>query len=146
MKFVSHVLLPGEIPELEHVIQEIDMTLMTPLRAAYYLMSSDEIDDSMVEQMLFVILGQWVDFEKELFEYINDIEATRKKVKESTAATKDSIFENARFWEYVAQIKIDGHDPANVLESWLKKHNPDHFKDPAELPEAADKGVQHADQ
>ena len=35
---------------------------------------------------------------------------------------------NDRFWEYVEQIKIDGHDPADVLETFLAKHNPDFFK------------------
>ena len=42
---------------------------------------------------------------------------------------QQSIFENDRFWEYVAQIKIDGHDPADILEAWLKEHKPDYFND-----------------
>jgi hypothetical protein len=45
---------------------------------------------------------------------------------------QQSIFENDRFWEYVAQIKIDGHDPADILETWLKEHNPEHFEDSEE--------------
>jgi hypothetical protein len=35
---------------------------------------------------------------------------------------------NNRFWEYVEQIKLDGHDPSDVLETWLAKHNPEFFK------------------
>ena len=41
----------------------------------------------------------------------------------------ETIFDNDRFWEYVAQLKIDKHDPADVLESWLKEHKPDYFED-----------------
>jgi len=37
----------------------------------------------------------------------------------------DSILGNDRFWEYVAQIRIDGADPADILEVWLKEHNPE---------------------
>jgi hypothetical protein len=54
--------------------------------------------------------------------------------KTATSATKDkeaSIFENHRFWEYVAQIKIDGHDPADILEPWMKKHHPEYFEEEA---------------
>jgi len=39
-----------------------------------------------------------------------------------------SIFEDNRFWEFVAQIKIDKHDPADILEAWLKEHKPDYFE------------------
>jgi len=42
-----------------------------------------------------------------------------------------STFDNDRLWEYVAQLNIDGHDPADVLEAWLKEHNPDYFDDEA---------------
>ena len=41
---------------------------------------------------------------------------------------KTDLFGNDRFWEYVDQIKLDGHDPADVLETFLAKHNPDFFK------------------
>jgi hypothetical protein len=40
-----------------------------------------------------------------------------------------AIIGNARLWEYCAQIKIDGHDPADILEAWLKEHNPEFLED-----------------
>ena len=50
--------------------------------------------------------------------------------KESKEVTKPkSIFEDPRFSEYVAQIKIDGHDPVDILESWLKEHSPEFLED-----------------
>jgi hypothetical protein len=58
--------------------------------------------------------------------------------KTATSATKDkeaSIFKNHRFWEYVAQIKIDGHDPADILEPWMKKHHPEYFEDSDDVAE-----------
>jgi hypothetical protein len=44
-------------------------------------------------------------------------------------AKPQSTFEDPRFWEYVAQIKIDKHDPADILEAWLKEHNPAFLED-----------------
>jgi len=40
-----------------------------------------------------------------------------------------SIFEDDRFLMYVAQIRLDGHDPADILKVWLKEHNPEFLKD-----------------
>jgi len=79
MKFVSLYLGPGEIPEIDQVIQEIDMTLMTPLKAAYYLLGSEEFAEGIVENMLFVILGKWKDFQEELIQYVYEIETARKR-------------------------------------------------------------------
>ncbi len=42
---------------------------------------------------------------------------------------EQSIFDDHRFWEYVAQIRIDKHNPADILEAWLKEHKPDYFED-----------------
>jgi hypothetical protein len=42
---------------------------------------------------------------------------------------RQSIFDDDRFWEYVIQIRLDGHDPVDVLEDWLKEHNPEHFQE-----------------
>jgi len=106
MQFVSHHLEPGELPEVEHVVTEIGMTFMGPLRAAYYLIDSEEFeagDNGLVRQMLFVILGKWIDFEKELFEYINEIEAARKGGKESE---KDALLKNL--------AEITGVDPEDI--------------------------------
>ena len=44
---------------------------------------------------------------------------------------RQSIFENDRLWEYVMQIKLDKHDPADILEAWLRK-NTDYFDDEAD--------------
>ena len=52
-----------------------------------------------------------------------------------------SIFENDRFWEYIAQIQIDRHDPADILEPWMKKHHPEYFEDEENV--AAQGEVQH---
>jgi hypothetical protein len=40
-----------------------------------------------------------------------------------------SIFDDGRFWEYVIQIRLDGHNPVDILEAWLKEHNPEHFEE-----------------
>ena len=40
-----------------------------------------------------------------------------------------STFQDPRFSEYVAQIKVDGHDPIDILEAWLKEHNPEFLED-----------------
>ena len=45
---------------------------------------------------------------------------------------QQTIFDDHRFWEYVAQIKIDKHDPADILEAWLKENKPDYLEDEAE--------------
>jgi len=44
-------------------------------------------------------------------------------------AKPQSTFEDPRFSEYVAQINIDGHNPVDILEAWLKEHNPEFLKD-----------------
>ena len=44
-------------------------------------------------------------------------------------AKPQSTFEDPRFSEYVAQINIDGHKPVDILEAWLKEHNPEFLKD-----------------
>lgn len=40
-----------------------------------------------------------------------------------------SLFDNDRLWEYVAQLNIHRHDPADILEAWLKGHQPVYFED-----------------
>jgi hypothetical protein len=40
-----------------------------------------------------------------------------------------AIIGNDRLWECCAQIKIDGHDPADILEAWLREHNPEFLED-----------------
>jgi hypothetical protein len=46
-----------------------------------------------------------------------------------TKGKEASTFEDARFWDCVAQIKIDGHNPADILKAWPKERNPKHFED-----------------
>ena len=128
MKFVSHHLLPGEIPEVEHVINEIGMVFMGPLRAAYYLMGSEEFElnnNGLVEQMLFVILGKWIDFEKELFQYINKVEAARKGDEESK---KDNLIKKLAETMGVDPEDIEGdreysiRDLEQIKSFWLYIH------------------------
>jgi hypothetical protein len=61
---------------------------------------------------------------------LNEILEKGKAEKGVKKKAKD-IFGNDRFWEYVAQLKIDKHDPADILEAWLKEHNPDYFEETA---------------
>ena len=134
MEFVSHHLEPGEIPEVEHVINEIGMVFMGPLRAAYYLMGSEEFeagDNGLVEQMLFVILGKWIDFEKELFQYINEVEAAKKGDKESK---KDNLIKELAEIAGVDPEWIEGDreysvkDLEQIKSFWLYIHRDRHKK------------------
>jgi len=121
MKFVSHHLLPGEIPEVAHVVTEIGMTFMGPLRAAYYLMGSEEFElnnNGLVEQMLFVILGKWIDFEKELFQYINKVEAARKGDEESK---KDNLIKELAEIASVDPEDVEGNREYSVKQLELIK-------------------------
>jgi len=52
---------------------------------------------------------------------------TDPEIKEESKS--QSTFSDPRLWEYFAQIKIDGHEPADILEAWLKEHNPEYFED-----------------
>jgi len=51
------------------------------------------------------------------------------KVEERIGTNFGAIIGNDRLWEYYAQIKIDGHEPADILEAWLKEYNPEFLED-----------------
>ena len=58
---------------------------------------------------------------EESCEIIRNLEQSKAEEE----AKRKSIFEDPRFMMYVAQINIDGHNPVDILESWLKEHNPE---------------------
>ena len=66
-----------------------------------------------------------------IWEIANDIETINDALcpDKSPKPKPESTFRDPRFWEYVAQINIDGHNPTDILEAWLKENNPDFLKD-----------------
>jgi hypothetical protein len=52
-----------------------------------------------------------------------------QKIRSESDSKKGSVFENDRLVEYAIQIRLDKHDPADILESWLKENKPDYFND-----------------
>jgi len=123
MRLISDLLEPGQKPSINQVLDEIQMVCMNQFRAAYELFTSDDFCQGTVENLLFVTLGMWDKLSDEISGCFED---TKKE---------QSIFNDHRFWEYVAQLKIDKHDPADILEAWLKEHNPEYFEDTTESTE-----------
>jgi len=130
MRLISECQEPVQKPSISQILDEIEMVCIHPFRAAYELLTSDDFCQGTVENLLFATLGMWEKLSDEISECFSE---RRKKTMEAftkmTAEEQVSIFANDRFWEYVAQLRIDKHDPADILESWLKEHNPDYFKD-----------------
>jgi len=116
MRLISECQEPVQKPSISQILNEIQMVCINQFRAAYELLTSDDFSQGTVENLLFVTLGMW----DKLTDEISECFEGRKT---------QNIFNNDRFWEYVAQIKIDKHDPADILEAWMKEHNPDYFKD-----------------
>ena len=123
MRLISDLLEPGQKSSINQVLDEIQMVCMNQFRAAYELFTSDDFCQGTVENLLFVTLGMWDKLSDEISGCFED---TKKE---------QSIFNDHRFWEYVAQLKIDKHDPADILEAWLKEHNPEYFEDTTESTE-----------
>jgi len=71
MKLISDILGPGEKPTIDQIIDEIEMVFMQPIRTAYDILSCDEINDgrASAENLLYVTLGHWEQFSKEISEY-----------------------------------------------------------------------------
>jgi hypothetical protein len=68
MEFISDILEPGEKPKIGQIIDEIEMVFVQPVRTAYDILASDEINDGSAENLLYVTLGHWKKFSKELLE------------------------------------------------------------------------------
>ena len=66
MKLISDILGPGEKPTIDQIIDEIEMVFMQPVRTAYDILACDEINDGSAENLLYVTLGHWEKFSKEI--------------------------------------------------------------------------------
>jgi|GEM_PF-1371840 len=66
---------------------------------------------------------------KETREKLKEIDNSNHKPEQDKVEIPKSLFDNDRLWEYVAQLMIHRHDPADILEDWLKENKPDYFND-----------------
>ena len=79
------------------------------------------------------VLGYWLwDVRDNVQALLDKIEARQEMPKigndleqpeggEETAANSESPFTDPRFWKYATQVD----NPTDVLETWLKEHNPE---------------------
>ncbi len=81
MEFISHPIDPGEMPDPWIVVEEIDMVFFTHLQAMYYLMSDENLlnSASLVEQMMFVFLAQWKNWQDDFFKHIKKVETVNER-------------------------------------------------------------------
>jgi len=111
-------------PSSIQITDEINMTVIAPIRVIYELFMGNPDDELMVNPRAIGAVANTLFSALERWEQLSGYLCKPKK-----EAKPQSTFDDHRFWEYVAQIKIDGADPADILEAWLKEHNPEFLKD-----------------
>jgi len=117
IKKVSMENVTGLADEFTHLIDKIGYLLRE--------IGSEGVDDDLVVCLAFDALENSKKKSDELWE---KIKADNCKPDPEKIEIPKDIFDNDRLWEYVAQIQIDKHDPADVLEAWMKEHNPEYFE------------------
>ncbi len=115
----------GEMVEklsINQILDEIELVFMNPVRSAHHIPDYGDASKKqcgLAESLLHTTIMHWDKFQRDLADcFLKPLKPEQK-----------STFDNDRLWEYVAQLNIDGQDPADILESWLKVHNPDYFED-----------------
>jgi hypothetical protein len=87
------------------------------------------------------------DFSKKLesvYHVYKEHEKGGSEAIEETATKAKGTFSDPKLWGYIAQIHIDGHDPADILVAWLKEHNPEFLEGDTEEEKADSCGRSNA--
>lgn len=117
-------------PSFSDILEEIETAFMDPVRSAQYLLDYGDASGKQValsDSILNVTLLRWKKFVSDVSGFFEDRCRKQPKVKPEKSLFKYT--EDPRFSEYVAQVQLDGGDISDILESWLKEHNPDFLKD-----------------
>ena len=117
MEFISSPLEPGQVPDPWTVVEEIDMVFFTQINAMYYLLSDTETIDSeaLVEGLLFVLRGQWKNWQNDFFKHVRKIEsANERKQRAWIEKHKDFIIQ-------LTDLEDNGADVVALFHEIIKK-------------------------
>jgi hypothetical protein len=118
-----------EKPSINDILDEIELTFMNPIRSAHILLDcgdASKVQTGMAENLLHTTLMDWGKFQRDLADCLR---YPLKLEKKPGGKSLFGFMEDPRFSEYVTQVQLDGRNISDIMESWLKEHNPDYFED-----------------
>jgi hypothetical protein len=118
-----------EKPSINDILDEIELTFMNPIRSAHILLdcgAASKVQTGMAENLLHTTLMDWGKFQRDLADCLRYPLKLEKKPGDKSLF---GFMEDPRFSEYVTQVQLDGRNISDIMESWLKEHNPDYFED-----------------
>ena len=118
MEFISYPIKNGEMPDPCIVVEEINMVFFTQLQAMYYLMSDENLlsSASLVEQMMFVFLAQWKNWQNDFFNHVKNAKDKVELPKDISLLcvpgkkyTLDEIEMMKNFWVFIHSKEKSKH-------------------------------------